>query len=369
MNVCLIGDGLISLTLAKTLINKKIKVYMYYENNKKIPNSNRTIGISSDNLDFIQKKIIKINNNFIWEINKIEIYNDQNTKEKILNFQQSNKRLFSIIKNNDLYKLLTNSLKKNNKFKKIKIKNKSFYSKIINNDKFDLIINCDGDNEISIKYFHQKIMKDYVSKAHATIINHKKVNNKKAIQIFTKHGPLAFLPISATQTSVVYSIKNKSINNYLKLSQTEFENLILENNKKYKINSINEFETFKLKSKTLRNYYNKNIMAFGDMLHQIHPLSGQGFNMSLRDIKVFLKLLMDRKNLGLPVDHYIYEQFENKTKHLNFMFSSANDFIYEFFNYDNFYLKPFSKKLFNYLNNNKLFNKLAVQYADKGLMI
>jgi len=126
---------------------------------------------------------------------------------------------------------------------------------------------------------------------------------------------------------------------------------------------------FKLKSKTLRNYYNKNILAFGDMLHQIHPLSGQGFNMALRDIKVFLNLLIDKENLGLPIDHYIYQQFENKTKHLNFMFSSANDFIYEFFNYDNFYLKPFSKKLFNYLNNNKLFNKLAVQYADKGLMI
>jgi len=369
MNVCLIGDGLISLTLAKTLINKKIKVFMYYENNRKIPNDNRTIGISSDNLDFIQKKIVKINKNLIWEINKIGIYNDQNTKEKILNFQQSNKRLLSIIKNNDLYKLLINSLKKNNKFKKIKIKNKSFYSKILNNQKFDLVINCDGNNEISTRYFYQKIIKDYVSTAYATIINHNKINNQKAIQIFTKHGPLAFLPISRNQTSVVYSIKNKSINNYLRFSQVEFEKLILENNKKYKISSINKFEAFKLKSKTLRKYYNKNILAFGDMLHQIHPLSGQGFNMALRDIKVFLNLLIDKENLGLPVDHYIYQQFENKTKHLNFMFSSANDFIYEFFNYDNFYLKPFSKKLFNYLNNNKLFNKLAVQYADKGLMI
>jgi len=229
MNVCLIGDGLISLTLAKTLINKKIKVFMYYENNRKIPNDNRTIGISSDNLDFIQKKIVKINKNLIWEINKIEIYNDQNTKEKILNFQQSNKRLFSIIKNNNLYKLLINSLKKNNKFKKIKIKNKSFYSKILNNQKFDLVINCDGNNEISTRYFYQKIIKDYVSTAYATIINHNKINNQEAIQIFTKHGPLAFLPISMTQTSVVYSIKNKSINNYLRFSQVEFEKLILEN--------------------------------------------------------------------------------------------------------------------------------------------
>jgi len=369
MNVCLIGDGLISLALARALINKKIKVFMYCENNKKPPKVNRTIGISSDNLDFIQKEIIKINKNLIWEINKIEIYNDQNKQEKILNFEKSNKKLFSIIKNNDLNKLLINSLKKNNKFKRIKIKNKSFYSKILNNQKFDLVINCDGNNEISKRYFYRKIMKNYESTAYATIINHNETNNQKAIQIFTKYGPLAFLPISKTQTSIVYSIKNKSINNYLKLSQSEFEKLILKNNKQYEINCINKFETFKLKSKILRNYYNKNILAFGDMLHQIHPLSGQGFNMALRDIKVFLGLLKDKENLGLLVDHYIYQQFENKTKHLNFMFSSANDFIYEFFNYDNFYLKPFSKKLFNYLNNNKLFNKVAVKYADKGLVI
>ena len=83
MNVCLIGDSLISLALANTLINKKIKVFMYYENNRKIPNDNRTIGRSSDSLDFIQKKIVKINKNLIWEINKIET-NRPNTSINLL---------------------------------------------------------------------------------------------------------------------------------------------------------------------------------------------------------------------------------------------------------------------------------------------
>ena len=368
MNICLIGDGLISLTLAKALTNKKIKVFMYYKSGKNIPSLNRTIGISSDNLNFIQKNIIKINPSFFWKINNIEIYNDQNKKEKILNFYKSNKMLFSIIKNYDLYKILNKSLKKNNKFKKIKIKNKSFYSKIISNKKFDLIINCDGNNEISNKYFYKKIIKNYKIKEYVTVINHNKINNKKAIQIFTKLGPLAFLPISKTQTSIVYSIKNKSINNHLRLSQKELEKMILGNNTKYKINFINKFETFKLRSKILRNYYNKNILAFGDMLHQIHPLSGQGFNMVLRDIKVFLELLKNNESLGLPSDYSIYQQFENRTKHFNFIFSSANDFIYEFFNYDNFYIKSFSKKLLNFLNKNEVFNKLAVKYADKGLI-
>ena len=132
MNVCLIGDGLISLTLAKTLINNKIKVFMYCKNNKKTTSHNRTIGITPSNLDFFQKEIIKIKNIF-WEIRKIEIYDEQNKKEKILNFKEPKKTLFSIIKNVNLYNLLNKELNKDNNFKKIIIKDKFFYKKILNN--------------------------------------------------------------------------------------------------------------------------------------------------------------------------------------------------------------------------------------------
>ena len=102
MNVCILGDGLVSLTLAKTLINNKIKVYMYYEKSNKILNNNRTIGISSNNLSFLQKEIIKIKKNLIWGINKIEIYNDKNNGEKIFDFEKKVGELFYILKNKDL---------------------------------------------------------------------------------------------------------------------------------------------------------------------------------------------------------------------------------------------------------------------------
>ena len=49
------------------------------------------------------------------------------------------------------------------------------------------------------------------------------------------------------------------------------------------------------------------------MLHQIHPLSGQGFNMTLRDIRIFLALLRERDSLGIPIDRSICKHFENKT--------------------------------------------------------
>ena len=55
MNICILGDGLTSLSLAKNLINKKINVHIYQ--NKKTINSlsSRTIGISKNNLEFFEK--------------------------------------------------------------------------------------------------------------------------------------------------------------------------------------------------------------------------------------------------------------------------------------------------------------------------
>ena len=48
MNVCLIGNNLTTLSLAKNLTNKNIKVFNYVWGNKKKSNT-RTIGITSDN--------------------------------------------------------------------------------------------------------------------------------------------------------------------------------------------------------------------------------------------------------------------------------------------------------------------------------
>ena len=104
------------------------------------------------------------------------------------------------------------------------------------------------------------------------------------------------------------------------------------------------------------------------MLHQIHPLSGQGFNMTIRDIKILLNLIKQIQSLGLQIDESIFQEFENKTKHLNFLFASGNDFIYEFFNFSNNLNFP-SKKILNFFNNNRLFKNLAIKYADKGLII
>jgi len=364
MNICLLGNGLTNLFLAKILVQKKIRVHLFHSKKFLLQKSVRTIGISKENLNFIEQNKIKIKK-ISWPIDSIKIFNELNNKNEILNFGNKNSKKFSIFKNYELYKILQNSLIKEKNYSSKVIKNNSFYNSIIKNKKYDLIINTDQTNFISKNYFYNKIKKNYHSLAYTTIVKHKKIKNNCAHQVFTKNGPIAFLPISNYETSVVYSIFER--NKYF--SDELIKKLIIKYNKIYKINVFSKIENFNLKFSLQRKYYYKNILNFGDNLHKIHPLAGQGFNMNLRDIKILSKLIDKKIKLGLELDVSLLEEFEKNTRHLNFIFSFGIDFIHEFFKFDSHFENNYTKGLFKFLNNNKFFNKYSSKFADKGLVI
>ena len=135
------------------------------------------------------------------------------------------------------------------------------------------------------------------------------------------------------------------------------------------IKKIQKIDSFELKSINLRSYYNNNILAFGDLLHRIHPLAGQGFNMTIRDIKIFLEIIKFKKNLGLPIDHSANIEFEKKMKHKNFIFSKGIDFLYEFFNLERKTKSNVLSKSVQALGKNSNINKFFIKIADKGISI
>ncbi len=353
MKVCILGGGLVSLTLAKALINLKVNVDIFSNYKTENQNKIRTIGISKNNVDFFNKHILNIEK-ILWNINKIEIYNEKFIKDKLINFEDKKEPLFSLIKNYKLFNLLHTKINKNNFVKFIDKKNN--LTSI--SDKYNLIINCDLNSQITKKYFYKELSKDYKSYAHTTIIEHQKLENNTAKQIFTKKGPLAFLPISNKETSIVYSAKEeKNIN---------FKNIIDKYNSKYQISKIKNISSFKLRSSNLRSYRYKNILAFGDLLHRIHPLAGQGFNMTLRDIYELIKLIKLKLDLGLDLDKSICSDFEKNIKHKNYIFSNSIDFIYEFFNLESKFKNNILSKSIQFFGKNKLLNNSLKKFADQG---
>ena len=136
--------------------------------------------------------------------------------------------------------------------------------------------------------------------------------------------------------------------------------------KSYQLKNLREINKFNLKSFTLRSYHFKNMLAFGDLLHKIHPLAGQGFNMSIRDIKEVIELIRFKINLGLDLDSSVCSEFEKKTKTKNFLFMNGVDFIYELFKFESILNQKFLSKSMQLLCRNKEVNKFFMNYADTG---
>ena len=351
--------NLTSLILSKALINIGCSTHIFAFDQKKSNFSTRTIGVSKSNINFIDKNIINLKAKQFQDIKKIKIFTHE--KKEIINFHDNDKILFSITEVDKLFDLLYDSLKLNKSFKINKLTEKKFKKKNFINS-YNLIINCEKNNFISKKYFSKNFKKSYNSVAYTALIYHKKIKNFEAKQYFTNFGPLAFLPLSSERTSVVFSSYNvgKSYDKIVK-------ELVLNFCSNLEIFKFSDFQKADLKYSFARKYYFDNILLFGDGLHQIHPLAGQGFNMTLRDLKLLLKVIKGKIDHGLEVNSSCLKDFEENSKSKNFIFSEGINFIQEFFRIK----KSFGdKKLTNLVKkigkNNKIKN-FFIKLADEGI--
>ena len=358
MKICLIGHNLTNLILANVFEQKKLNVDIYL--NKKIQNlkTNRTIAVSSENFDYL--KFFAKSSVIPWKSKEIKIFIEGSKYKEIINFEKKNKEVFNLISYSKLNEFFLKKIKKS-KFIRLLYTDTSsqiMFKKIKN---YDLVINSENKNFISDKFFTNKIRKNYISRAYTFLINHRHKVNDTAIQVFTKFGPLAFLPLSNTATSIVFSYMGREID------EKKIYDIFDEYNSFYSLKKISKIEKFSLSFEMLRNYTHNNILAFGDLIHRIHPLAGQGFNMTIRDIKIISKIVNDKISLGLPIDVSVAEDFQNSTRHMNYLYGKAIDGIYEFFKFDTKINNSISKPVFRILNKNSFFKKYSNILSDKGL--
>ncbi len=365
MKVCLIGNNLTSLILANILTTKKFYVDIYFKKKPKYNSKSRTLGVTNYNFKYLLnffKEIQKQSN----PISQIKVLiNNGKINEEIL-FKESQEPLFHMIKHESFLSFIKirSELNKNIKFKNIK--SDSNLMNKISEMKDEIIINCEASNILAKKFLKNRIFKNYNNIAYTTILNHNNINNNKAVQVFTKYGPIAFLPISNKTTSVVFSFEARK---EYKINEKKILNLIKEHNPFYKITSNLKFEKFNLTLKLAKKYFYKNILFFGDSIHSVHPVAGQGFNMTIRDVIRFEKIIDKKIDLGLQIDKDIFHEFEKKSKSKNSIYSFGVDLIYEFFRVNkNFIPKNISQKFFSLVNGNQKIKKIGIELANRGLL-
>jgi len=377
--ICIIGDGLTGLTAAIILNRENIKIDLYANNINKYNSKkdDRATAVSESNYQFIQKELNLNNSNLFWPCKKINLFFEDGKKiVNFLSFKEKNKNFMYIFQNKELKKKLIKIIlkKRNIKLIKKRIKNVNHEEGSIYFDKkkstYAIFILCIGSRSKLYDKIEQgrSIEKNYKELSLTTIIKHNS-RIKNASQFFLKEGPLAILPFHKKMFSVVWTVSsfffqqnNKDLKKILKNKIK-----VLLNN--YSLKNMATIKSFPIYLNLKTKYFKKNVLIFGDGLHAVHPMAGQGFNLVLRDIKKLNESISKILKLGLLIrDSLLLKDFYYARKPENNILGLVID-LTNFFFKDIKYFTSIRKVILKNINNFGFIKKISQSISDKGISV
>ena len=154
---------------------------------------------------------------------------------------------------------------------------------------------------------------------HAIIANigHRRPHDGRAFERFTPRGPLAMLPLPgaagcAQRSALVWTLppgeaadlRDACDGEFLKQLQAEFGYRL------GRLEQVGERHCYPLTLVETEEQARSGVVVMGNAAHALHPVAGQGFNLALRDVARFSKLLQEAMAAGgSPGDLPVLEQY------------------------------------------------------------
>ena len=184
-----------------------------------------------------------------------------------------------------------------------------------------------------------------------------------AFQIFTSSGPLAFLPYTHNQASLVWSLKNDS--KELNYEKSELESKVNEYfEKEIGALKIENIETHKLNFLYAKKLYHENTVLMGNIAHNIHPIAGQGLNLSIKDISLFVEVILKYTSLGYEVNNRMaFKEFDQLRKIDNAAYSFGTLALDKILKSKNTFLSMFANMGIKVLDKNNLLKRKIIKNA------
>ncbi len=382
--ITVVGGGLTGILMIKLLLQKKVvdsRDLCWINPIKKGLNDNRVSFINLKNFNDLKNILnIKLSSNDYSIIKKIEIHNHEQKLPLTLSDKEShgiiinNKKIkellsFDISNLTEIRSIVTNT--NVNKFKRnLSLKNGITISS-------DLVLAADGNssqlrNLSKINFFSKKL-------SHSIVNGYIRCTDDSlntARQVFLRNSFVGLLPTSPKDdfTSFVWSLDSNYLNKHLNDNKliTKLINLLNDHFKKTntkfrriqskEINSSVNLNVYPINIKYVPKPFNKRIVLLGDAAHSIHPLAGQGFNLSIEDCLVMLNNLLEARSVGKDLgDNSIILDYIKKRKirkdfitfsttSLYFIFKNNYPLLNKFINYGIEKLeKTYFKNLFKIL--------------------
>ncbi len=311
-NISIIGGGILSMISAISLARIGFRVSILEK--KKSDTKNfldeeiRTLAITNSSKDFLSKMNIWNKTLEQYASSIKDVYVIDNMSNNMINFNydliKNQDQIGFVIKYQDFYKFLLSYI---NAEKNIEIINaehietngNSESNKILINQKDEIssvltLINTGNKSSIHKKYFLVHLEKDYMQNALTFFVYHEKPHEGTAVEHFVTSSTFAILPmLNPHISSIVWSVNSNYGKHLINLDKKILTSIIQEKFGEFlgSIKIHSKIKSIPLVGYLSKNYINKRFIAIGSSLHIIHPLAGQGLNLSIMDIKSLCNIL------------------------------------------------------------------------------
>ena len=396
-NIIICGGALAGMTLALSLQKKGFDTVIVDPRDVKevIKQDKRTTAIAAGPRRFYE-------NLGVWEklksksesIDSISILDGSSSVSLDFDYRDfENKKIFTdikslghVVENSDLIKQVHLKIKNNLKPEKAqRIKSKvldinvnKFEAKVfLENNKTitaDLIVAADGKNSLIRNMIGIKESRSiYNQEAYVAQIFHEKEHNNIALEKFLPGGPLAVLPMRKIdkncRSAIIWSDEKKVSRSRLESSRKspeviahELEQHCFEWLGKIKLyGSSNVFPLELIKPKQL---VSDRFVLMGDAAHTIHPIAGQGFNLTLRDMEKFSDMCAARMDLGLDIGSIKFLKDYEKIRKVDILaLINATHGLNELFINSRPYVKAFRRLGLSLVDNTPILKRAFMKYA------
>ena len=164
-----------------------------------------------------------------------------------------------------------------------------------------LLVAADGVSSRVREMLHiGSSIQDYGQSAVITNVTPGNRHNQVAYERFTDTGPLAFLPMTESRCSVVWSVPSEQAEALANLDDETFLKQ-LQQRFGYRLGRLQQVGTrhvYPLRLIETTQVVRDRVVIVGNAAHTIHPVAGQGLNLALRDIALLTELLTDAEDAG-----------------------------------------------------------------------
>ena len=351
--ICVIGGGITGAMMV--LLLKKSKMFKlsdigWIKPSLKLKSDFRTTFYNKTSLELLNNLNIlnKLKKNDFTLVKSIQVFGPNYSLPLEWDYVDTKREFGAVIKNDVVLNIIEEELKDIKQYESFvnNTKCNQFERTLYLENKISinahLVLSADGKNS----YFRKLLSIDTINKktkhiAISGFLKQSKNHNSNAIQAFTNLGPIGILPY-----------ENKNLVNFVQsIEKVECEKILSKENPEYficsqlnqffshinlhfspikKINKIeNKLSYWDLNLNLVLNPTSSRAILIGDAAHSIHPLAGQGLNLSLRDCVSTLNAIKNCLKFGRDLgDKSILKFYKSERLLRTISMTAFTDFMF-----------------------------------------